>query len=192
MDIVLNTLFNNPNLPITLRPGLVDGFGRSAGQISKTDDYKDWDNYNGTWVTNGDGTASGAGSLLADGLSPNGEVTLTVDSFDPEGTDFRCGVVFRAKDRHNHLRAALSTSGLLNLYVIVDEATSESFTTGGVYPQDGDTIGVRLNGENITLTLNGEVVLTHTTSMYMTETQYGLYSQSTNNARFDEIKFVAN
>lgn len=191
MDIILNTIFNNPNLPIILRPGLVDGFERPAGQISKTDDHKDWDNYNGTWVTNGDGTASGSGALIADGLSPNGEVTLTVDSFTSEGGDFRCGVVFRAKDRSNHFRATLNTSGILTLYVIVDEATSESATASGVYPQDGDAIGVRLNGDSITLTLNGEVVLTHTTSMYMTETQYGLYSRSSNNARFGAIKFVA-
>ena len=191
MDIILNTIFNNPNLPVIQKPGISDGFNRPAGTLTKTDDSKDWVQIGSSWVTNGDGTASGAGAVLADGLASDGALTCVIERINSNGGDLRCGAILRAVDRSNYLRASVNTVGNLTLYTIVNGLSTEAITATGSDPKDGDTLTAFLNGENITLTLNGEVVLTHTTNAYMEETQYGLYSQSSNSARFSSIEFVA-
>lgn len=191
MDIILNTIFNNPNLPVIQKPGIIDNFNRPAGVLTKTDDNKDWVQFGSAWATNGDGTASGSGEVLADGLASDGALTCVIEQINSNGGDSRCGAILRAVDRSNHLRVSVNTVGKLTLYTIVNGSSSEAITATGSDPKDGDILTAFLNGDKITLTLNGEVVLTHTTTAYMEETQYGLYSHSSNSARFSSIEFVA-
>src|SRR5699024_6868417 len=94
VDIVLNTVFNNPNLPIIPVPGFSDGFNRPvADSLGETDTGKPWvvidsGSTTSTWGTYGNGTAgmksaSSAYHLaVANALTSDGVLRAKVSSFD--------------------------------------------------------------------------------------------------------------
>ena len=187
MDIILNTTFNNPRLPVAMRPGFVDSFDRGAGVLGKTEDGKSWEQVGSSWGTTGDGAVMGAGEVLADAMSADGTLTVKLRKVDAAG-DKRGGIGFRAVDRNNYIRISHNTTGTLTFYVIENGSAVVSESTGSTLV-DGDVISVSGQGTTIVIQINGSTVFTYDTTKYQTETKYGLYSHSSNNNEFESIEF---
>lgn len=187
MDIILNTRFNNANLPIVLRPGFVDSFDRGADKLIQTDDRKAWEQWGSAWATTGDGAAMGSGEVFANALSADGTLTAKLRTADTGG-DKRGGVAFRVVDRSNYIRVCPNTSGTLTLYVIENGSSVGTASTDSVLA-DGDVLEVSGYGASIVVKLNGSTVLSYETESYRTATKHGLYSHSSNNTEFEHVSF---
>lgn len=187
MDIILNTKFNNPQLPVVLRPGFVDSFDRGAGTLGQTDDRKTWEQRGTAWVTTGDGAAMGSAEVFANALSADGTLTAKLRKVDANG-DKRGGVAFRVVDRDNYIRVCPSTSGNLTLYVYEDNSVVESASTESTLA-DGDVLAVSGNGASIVVQVNGSTVLVYETERHRTATKHGLFSWSANNTEFEHVSF---
>ena len=187
MDIILNTRFNNANLPIVLRPGFVDSFDRGAGTLMQTDDRKTWEQLGTAWGTTGDGAAMGSSEVFANALSADGTLTVKLRKVDVDG-DKRGGVSFRVVDRYNYIRVCPNTSGKLTLYVFEDNSIAESASTESTLA-DGDVLAVSGNGASIVVQVNGSTVLVYETERHRTATRHGLFSWSTNNTEFEYVSF---
>lgn len=187
MDIILNTTFNNPRLPVVLRPGFIDSFERGVGTLIQTDDRKPWEQLGTAWGTTGDGAAMGSGEAFANALSADGTLTAKLRTADTGG-DKRGGVAFRAVDRSNYIRVCPNTSGTLTLYVIENGSSVGAASTDSVLA-DGDVLEVSGYGASIVVKLNGSTVLSYETESYRTATKHGLYSHSSNNTEFEHVSF---
>ena len=187
MDIILNTKFDNPQLPVVLRPGFIDSFERGAGTLIQTDDRKPWEQRGTAWGTTGDGAAMGSAEVFADALSADGTLTVKLRKADVGG-DKRGGVAFRVVDRDNYIRVCPNTSGNLTLYVYEDNSVAESASTESTLA-DGDVLSVSGNGTSIVVQLNGSTVLSHETERHRNATKHGLFSWSSNNTEFEHVSF---
>lgn len=187
MDIILNTTFDNPKLPVVLRPGFIDSFDRGADTLMQTDDRKDWEQRGSAWATTGDGAAMGSAEVFANALSADGTLTVKLRKVDADG-DRRGGVAFRVVDRNNYIRICPNTSGKLTLYVYEDNSVAESASTESTLA-DGDILAVSGNGASIVVQVNGSTVLVYETERHRTATKHGLYSWSTNNTEFEYVSF---
>ena len=187
MDIILNTKFDNPQLPIVLRPGFIDSFERGAGTLIQTDDRKAWEQLGTAWGTTGDGAAMGSGEVFANAMSADGTLTVGLRTADTGG-DKRGGVAFRVVDRSNYIRVCPNTSGKLTLYVIENGSSVESTSTESALA-DGDVLAVSGNGASIVVQINDSTVLSHETERHRTATKHGLYSNSSNNTEFEHVSF---
>lgn len=187
MDIILNTKFDNPQLPVVLRPGFIDSFERGAGTLIQTDDRKPWEQLGTAWGTTGDGAAMGSSEVFANALSADGTLTVKLRTADTTG-DKRGGVAFRGVDRYNYIRICPNTSGKLTLYVFEDNSIVESASTESTLA-DGDVLAVSGNGAYIVVQVNGSTVLSYETERHRTATKHGLFSWSSNNTEFEHVSF---
>lgn len=187
MDIILNTTFDNPQLPVVLRPGFIDSFDRGADTLIQTDDRKAWEQLGTAWGTTGDGAAMGSGEVFANALSADGTLTAKLRTADTRG-DKRGGVAFRVVDRRNYIRVCPNTSGTLTLYVIENGSSVGSTSTGSVLA-DGDVLEVSGYGASIVVQVNGSTVLSYETESYRTATKHGLFSHISNNSEFEHVSF---
>lgn len=192
MDIMLSTRFNNPNLPIVIRPGFTDSFDRPAGSLTATDDGKVWDTWGFTpWTLTGDGTvtgADGAATTTVDSLSSDGILTAVVATV---GTLNRAGLVLRMIDRSNYLYVVPSTSGYLTLYGRIDNATAFSHRFDTNTLSAGDTLSVELSGPTVTVSLNGTAIGSRTVPELTDATHHGLFTASGADTTWDSITFTA-
>lgn len=195
MDIVLNTQFNNPRLPILERPGFTDSFDRPNGQgLGSTDDGKPWDYFGFAPWDIIDGNATGFGrsnNAVVDGAAADGTVTAIIASAASESADKRGGLTLRMIDRDNYLYLCPNTSNVLTLYGRVNGATAFSQAISGETLSDGDVVGARLAGPLVTVLLNGDVVATRNVPDLVNATRHGLYSHSACDTEWDSIEFVA-
>lgn len=187
MDIILNTTFNNPQLPFVLRPGFRDSFDRDAGVLGKTEDGKTWEQWGGAWVTTGDGVAMGSAEVFADAMSADGTLSAKLRTVDLD-SDARGGVAFRVVDRDNYIRICPNTSGVLTIYVYEGGDISES-TSSTTSLADGDVLAVTGTGASIAVQVNGSTVLSHETEINRTATKHGLYSRGANNTEYESVEF---
>lgn len=190
MDIVLNTNFNNPNLPKVLIPGFIDSFNRpAASTLGVTDDGKTWEYSSNPWsiTATGRATKGDAGAVTwVDGFASDGELSAV---FAAVGTDQRNGLLLRRKDSDNYIYVCPNTSGALTLYVRIDNATSLSRIITGETLNVGDTLSVVMDGPTITVKRNGAVLLTETVNDLADQTCHGFFGTATG-AEWDSIEFV--
>lgn len=196
MDIILNTTFNNPNLPIVQRPGFTDDFNRPAGVgLGTTIDGKPWD-YLGlnAWSITGDGTATGDGGsnfAAVDALRSDGTLTARIAKA-ATSADLRAGLLFRAVDRQNYLYLCPNTSNVLTLYARVDNEITLSRAISGHTLETGDAVSVKMEGPTITISRNGAVVHTEAVTALMGATSHGFYSSASSDTEFDSVSFATN
>ena len=202
MDIVLNTNFNNPNLPVVAIPGIVDSFNRPAADIlGVTEDSKTWEILNsGTtssvWGTYGDGTAGMKDSssqyhlAVADALSSNGTLTAVLETVD--GSTRRPGLAVRVVDNDNWINIApiSNTDNRVRVTTRVAGISTSDATIGPVM-EAGDTLTVVLDGPSITVMVNGVQVITASDPNHINATKHGLYAFTGAIGTWDSIEFVA-
>lgn len=201
MDIILNTYFNNSLLPRVQQPGFFDNFDRPVSDITKlgatSGEGRVW-RYESTgitavWRCDSLGRAVNRSGDLRnfawlDGFATNGKLKVTAAAL---GSTRKGGPVFRYQDPFNHLFAVQATAGApISLYKRV-AGTSYVLATSSYVPVDGDVYEVELNGQNITLRVNGNTVVTATESAFLGETRMGLYGSSDSfSMAWDDIRFT--
>lgn len=202
MDIVLNATFNNPSLPVIVRPGFTDSFDREASDtLGTTDDGKAWSPVDlgsnpSVWGPNGDGTASlkTASSTWqlarVDGLSSDGTLTGVLGTFT--GTRWG-GLAFRIQDAENHIRVAES-SGSSSGIALQHRNNGNTDTLGssarGVEAKDGDAISVQFAGDQISVFLNGVSIIEATLAELVDVPYHGLYSHLSADTSWESISFA--
>lgn len=202
MDIILNTIFNNPALPIVPMPGFRDDFERpNASTLGKTLDGKDWELFSGSsntavWGTFGDGTAgmksSGAQYHIAaaEALTGDGVLTATLASV---GIDARGpGLAFRVLDKDNWFRFAPYSDADPTLWLhkrVGGTTTVVRSTSATLTP--GDNVTVRLSGTSIKIEVNGTQVLDETVPDLVGATKHGMYAFSGAVGAWHGIEFTA-
>lgn len=201
MDIVLNTRFNNPNLPVVQRPGFRDDFNRPAADtLGTTLDGKPWTilDYgvsSSVWGTLGDGTAgmksatSGRHAAVADALTPDGTLTAVVGERGTTG--YLPGLTVRAADADNYIQIAAigSTNQELRILKMV-AGTSTSIPTIGPIIATGDTVEVTCAGTAITVAVNGATAITATIPELADVTTHGMYAFTGAVGTWDSVEFT--
>lgn len=203
MDIILNTSFNNPNLPVIPLPGFFDDFDRDeADVLGETVDGKRWEIFNpGTtssvWGTHGDGTGGMKSSTAqhhiaaVDALTANGTLTATLS--DASGvTSNRYGLALRVLDASNYISVARGSSAL-------SESTVISFTENGevtiLSPRlpplsPGDTIRATLLDATISVQINDGQIHTGTLPTNTQWRGHGFFALQGATAKWDMIEFT--
>lgn len=95
------------------------------------------------------------------------------------------GLIFRCVDINNMWRI-LSTYNSLVLYKRVGGVNTGTYLKAGCYMASGDVLGVKCDGDDITIYVNGRVVDSFTSSVNNTGTKVGL-SMSDTTQRFENI-----
>lgn len=205
MDIVLNTNFNNPNLPIVPVPGFYDDFTSGGGgyeTLGVTHDNKPWDYMGGLgWFQRADGTATGAG--LLDGV--NRSSLAVVNGVHSDGTlvakialestsDLRYGIALRVTDSRNYLHVSQSSNAAwLRIYKVVDNQSTVVAQVSDQTLATGDILQARFSGPQINVLLNNTLVLSGLSDHNMNATHHGFFNWSTGeyiaNPRWDWIRF---
>lgn len=205
MDIVLNTAFNNPNLPVIDRAGFFDDFERPAaaslGETSR--EGRQWTAFypSGSlpvvWGTIGDGTAGclESGGLhqmaVADAQATNGTLSAKFSGDDSDHRRF--GLSARVVDAQNWLAVAASSSSADDVRIIQRIDGNQRTLSQGFGPvlEDGDVLSIALNGTAVTLLANGEEILTATCDASLVGvTTHGLYAFSGGLSWWDWIEFT--
>lgn len=203
MDIILNTRFNNPNLPVVPRNGFVDDFNRgSANNLGETVDGKQWTTLNpGTttsvWGTHGDGTAgmksSTAGHHIAavDALTANWTLTAQLSSFDENAPTRRFGLAVRVLDVNNYVMIApISHNGHSMRIAYSVDGSLQLTDDRGPHLAPGDTVSATMLGDMITAYVNGTQFATATVPELSHGTHHGLYSFYESVSAWDHIEFT--
>lgn len=195
MDIILPTLFNNPNLPVVVRPGFHDDFDRPAADtLGTTNDGKTWDHFGfAPWKITAEGHAAGLGTsnhAVVDALTADGTLSAVVGQAASSGADKRAGLVFRMLDRDNYLYVCPNTANTLTLYGRIGANTEISQPINGTTLATGDTLAVTMRGEQVTISLNGTVVATRVIPELSEQTLHGFYGHTSSDAEWDSIEFA--
>lgn len=204
MDIILDTTFNNPRLPIVPRAGLRDSFNRAAAStLGLSDDGKQWEQFNsasaGVWGTTGSGTATlvtagGANQLaVADALASDGTLTAKLSSISAEAGSRRAGLVIRAVDASNYISIAPVSPSNADLRVRLTLAGTPSASMPGSIPPlvAGDELAVTCVGASISVSVNGVQRFTGDIPELQTATRHGFYAYGSALIEWDWIEFVA-
>lgn len=200
MDIVLNTTFNNPNLPVVPKPGLVDEFDGPEGPLGSTLDGKPWTLYmnveSTAFIRTGNGTAGFSGNggndsvAVADALTPNGRLTSRILNVNPENT--QTGLCARFVDEDTYLWiSGGSAGGPLRIYESTRSGKNMLGNSSHV-PSDGDDIEVVLNGASVTVYANGSEVTSANTAL-TSGTLHGLHVRGINGpitTEWERIQFT--
>lgn len=200
MEIVLDTVFSNPALPLTPRPGFVDMFGAADGPLRYTTDLKPWvftsSSANPMWVRSGGKAVLGPGSpsaaALVDGLASDGVLTQTIGNV---GASHKGSLIFRRVDGSNFLSLAWShngtNTGYYRLYKTVSGSLSQVAATTTV-ADSGDVIEVTLSGTSVGVTVNGAAVAAGTVADFADATVFGMEQSATDaTGSVDSMVFVA-
>ena len=200
MDIILDTVFNNPRLPVVARTGFRDDFNLPAGSLlTKTLDGKTWETYGMAsspvlpWTIDADGHVQGkdrSAFAVADGLSHDGTLTATVGKA-PTSADLRSGIVMRYVDVSTFLGVFQNPSGILTFY---ERGTAGTITSVGLGASmtPGDVITMSLSGSLVEVKINGATVHAGSISTVHESSRHGMISwTASSDGAWDEIVFVA-
>lgn len=204
MDIVLNTIFNNPNLPKIPIYGFSDDFNRaSADTLGVTAEGKPWvirDAASSTsvWGTTGTGTAkmksapTSTHSAVVDALASDGTLTAVLKTFDQASSSNRFGLAFRHQnvDNYFYFETVYPSSSPFRLRKTL-AGVSTTVATSTISPSPGDVIEIVLSGTSITAKVNGVTALTATDSSMVNEKYHGMFAFAGSDAEWDSVQFVA-
>jgi hypothetical protein len=196
MEIVLDTNFNNLNLPRVARPGFTDNFNAADGNLTYTTDLKPWvfasGSANPMWVRSSGkaviGPTAPSSVAYVDGLSANGLLTQTIGSI---GSARNAALVFRYVDASNYLYLKWTEgTGVYRCYKYLAGVTTQVFGTSTT-SANGDVIEVTMSGSAISAKINGTAVGSATVTDFLTATKHGMEGSSTDRtASIDSIVFV--
>lgn len=204
MDIVLDTTFGNPKLPIKTSPGFADWFSRpAASSLGSTDDGKAW-RYDklttaetpAPWQIDADGHATSAGNVsgaLVDGHAADGTLTAVLARRNATGgaASPRSGIIFRYTNPTNFL-GVYGTSGAAPYLVVVNTSSGAPIVvhTSNILLADGDQVQAEFVGTAVTVRHNGALVWSGTIAQNTTGTVHGLaHRASTGYASWRSIEF---
>lgn len=206
MDIILNTAFNNPTLPVIPVPGFYDDFTGGGGgyeTLGVTHEGKPWDYMGGIgWFQRDDNTATGAGLVqevnrselaVVDGVSSHG--VLTAKIFQESIQDYRYGLAIRVRDNQNFIWIAQnSTADAINIYERVDNQNTVIARATGSTLNAGDVLEARFQEDFIEVRLNSTTIMTAVSAFNITATRHGFFNWSSlttgiANPRWDWIRF---
>lgn len=204
MDIILDTVFNNPNLPIDPEPGFFDDFGRADGPVGYTSaERRPW----AVGPTNGVPcpmvVVSGAAARGTGGTAANN--FWTVDAYASDGVlnakvgqigDSTGTLLFRYTDPNNYLGLACRASSTVRTYVlfrVVDGVRTNVASAGSVASASGDIIEVTMLGNHVWVKVNGVEILggDNVVTAHATAHRHGiaLFSVSSGAETWNEIGF---
>lgn len=203
MDIVLNTIFNNPNLPKIPIYGFSDDFNRPAADtLGLTAEGKSWVVRDGgsstsVWGTTGSGTAkmksatTSTHTAVVDAGVANGRLVAKLKNFNTALSSNRYGLAFRAQSMTSYFYIESTYPSATQLIVRKTfGGSSVTLGTTGVSPTAGDEIAVVLDGPSITIEINGVPKLTVTDADLVAETRHGMFAFAGADAEWDSIKFI--
>ena len=209
MDIILNTRFNNPNLPVVQLPGFYDDFSGGGGDytgLGNTQEGRPWE-YAGEpgWYQRTEGTATGAGLIgglprsrvaYVDGLSANGIIRARIDL--DATADQRFGLLVRYTDLSNYIYLAQnSTADGIYIYQRQAGAITTLARADGSSLATGDILEARLYGDLIELWLKGGKLAETSSGHNVNATRHGFSNWNSGvegtiaNPRWDWIEFTA-
>lgn len=199
MDIILNTTFNNPNLPRVELPGFYDDFGPDGGTPSPTSlgvtsrEHRAWQYRADPWARNDNHTASpttlGSQVAYTDAHRANGILRTVIADPGPDGI---YGLSFRYVDSRNWAYFAYNPNlGIFLFRAYIDGATPVTYPTATpiTTPKAGDTIALDLQGATVRGYHNDHELLVETIDAHTSATHHGIYaSQPT--VQFEDVEFV--
>jgi hypothetical protein len=196
MEIVLDTNFNNLNLPLVARPGFTDNFNAADGNLTYTTDLKPWVFVSGSanplWVRSSGkaviGPSAPSSVAYVDGLSADGVLTQTIGSI---GASRNAALVFRFVDANNYLYLKWTEgTGKYRCYKYMAGVTTQVFGTSTT-SANADVIEVTMAGSTVSAKINGTTVGTATVTDFQTATKHGMEGSSTDRtASIDSMVFV--
>lgn len=206
MDIILNTHFNNPNLPVVPLPGFYDDFTGGGGDyytLGVTHENKPWDYMGGIgWYQRSDDTATGAGYVgdqrrselaVVNGHASHGALTAQIALASVQ--DNRYGLAVRVTDNQNFIYIAQnSIASAINVYERVGGNATVIAQANGATLNDGDVLEVRFLNDQIEVRLNSATIMTATSNLNVNATHHGFFNWSSDttgvaNPRWDWIRF---
>lgn len=169
-----------------------DNFNRAD---HPTDIGDGWESLRGAWgridgqaYRSGQGGANGGLQLSCarDVGAPDFVYTSTITETSPEGR-----ILFRILDANNMYQLKI----VGNSYVLrrVENGVISALGGYNVVPKDGDVISIRTSGRNISIFLNGLLILTQESSLFSTATKcgFGSYANITTE-RYDDFRVEVN
>lgn len=201
IDIILDTLFNNPNLPLDPVLGFFDDFNRADGPIGVTSgEGRAW---NKQTVSAGDGAAvvsgnqaaatgtSGAFAYTVDAGSANGTLSTTITTV---ATDGNTRLLFRCQDYDNTLMLTMLTAtGRMQLFrkvAAVSTTLADVPVSTGLI--NGKLLEIVLSGTSVSVKLDGATIIAPVTvNELQANTKHGFFFNATQSktARFDNFRF---
>ena len=201
IDIILDTLFNNQNLPLDPVLGFYDDFNRADGPIGVTsNEGRAW---NKLTISAGDGAAV-VSSNQAAAVGTTGVFGYTVDAGASSGTlsvvvsavatDGNTRLLFRCQDYDNTLMLTMLTSaGRMQLF---RKVAGVSTTLADVAVSSGQINGklteVILSGSSVSVKVDGaQVIGPVTVTELQGNTKHGFFfnASQSKSARFDNFRF---
>lgn len=197
--IVLNTMTTNPAIPRIPVKGFVDSFNRvSPDVLGKTDDGKLWVVTSTVYSTWGviDGAAQGVSfpgvaSVVVDALTANGALKVKLKD---RGTA-NGGLCFRVTDARNMLRLNFRSGGgntTLRLEDMTDaNITVLAYSAFDFVLNNTDTVEVVMNGNQVSVKVNGVQAIAPQTVTKLTSTRHGLFGQPGDTTiKYDSAEFI--
>lgn len=198
LDIILDTSFNNPNLPSINPRGFLDDFQRpdsqSLGVTSR--ESRPWVRPSGSVAVGG--AISGGAAVSA---TTSGYVVEVVDAYTSDGTlrldmavvpkDVKPWIVLRAAPgtKNNFISVTFGESVVV-FGRWVDGVYTNIKEQGGVTIPASGMVEVHLDGAAISVAINGTVIASVTESAHMSETRHGINFHAGSAIRVDQVSFV--
>lgn len=200
IDVVLDTIFNNPSLPVVPVYGFYDDFERPNGALGVTTrEAKPWieHTYPGANIaaTIDSGKLKATGTTLwkvvaVDAKSPNGTFRAVVSSMDVNG-GLRLAV--RALNATNFLMIRFVSGGVIRLGKFIAGAETVVANSAALTGFSSGVFEVVMNGTQVSVLWNGaQVIAPQTIPELAGNMQHGFMMRSESpNARVDEVAFRA-
>ncbi|UTM47041.1 hypothetical protein [Glutamicibacter mysorens] len=200
IDIVLNTVFNNPTLPVVPIYGFTDTFDRPDGPVGVTSrEAKPWIKhaYPGAdieaVIEEGKLKATGSTSWnvwAVDAKTPNGVFRAVFSGLDALGG---VRVAVRAQNATNFIVVRFLANGVIRLAKFISSTETEvAVTSAGAWTEAG-VLEVGMDGASISVAWNGvQVISPRTINELSGMTDHGFMMRSESpNTRIDETAFIA-
>ena len=210
-DIILDTVFTNPNLPIAPEPGFFATFDQPDGPVGRTSVG------NRLWVPESLPTATAHWPLMvASGKAVRGAGNATtmgtrtawvVDAEDSDGVligkvgalgDATLTLALRYVDINNYIAVGCRQSSSSLIYQFVKRVGGTQSTvasTGSVASAGGDVIHVTAAGTSVTVSVNGTTIFggVRTIADFANSTRHGVLLQSASSGieSWEEVGFSA-
>ncbi|MFE4078203.1 hypothetical protein [Paenarthrobacter sp. YIM B13468] len=203
LDIVLDTLFNNPALPVVPILGFSDNFNRADGALGYTSgENKPWtfSAYPGTDVQ---------AVISGNRMSWTGTTQYTVAHVDAGAANGTLKATLAVVDSAAGMRIAARVTNATNMILVRPDNTAGAekltlvkmisgtqttvATSGTLGSLTGSVIEVVLNGTSISVKRNGvQVISPQTVTELATNTKHGVFiNTGSPSARMDDVSFVA-
>lgn len=200
IDIVLNTVFNNPTLPVVPLYGFTDTFDRPDGPVGVTSrEAKPWvkHEYPGSDVEavieGGKLKASGTSSWnvwAVDAKTPNGVFRAVFSGLDELGG---IRVAVRVQNAGRLIFVRFVPNGVIRLSKFLTSVeTTVATSATGTWSESG-LLEVSMNDSSISVSWNGvQVIAPQTVTELSGNTNHGFMMRSESpNTRIDEAVFIA-